>query len=88
MRFNTVRSRCLAWPLLLHRRWAAIARSSGRVLSRHLLTSVGCGILDARQLLVLLDGLAAAALVAAVAALAAAAGAAAAAVATAAAWAP
>ena len=84
MRFDIVCSCCLAWPLLLRRRWAAIARSSGRVLSRCLFTSVGCGIPDARRLLMMLDGLAAAALAAAFAALAAAAAAAAAATA----WAP
>ena len=88
MRFDIVHSRCLAWPLLLCRRWAVITRSSGRVLSRCLLTSVGCGIPDVRRLLVLLDGLAAAALAAVVAALAAAVAVAATAAAATAAWAP
>ena len=76
MRFDIVCDRCLAWLLLLRRLWAAIARSSGQVLSRCLLTSVGCGIPDVRRLLMLPDGRAVASRAAAVAARAAAAAAA------------
>ena len=60
IRFNMCRSFLLLRSLLQHRCCAAITRSSGRVLARRMLASVGWGSPDTRQLCVLAAGLAAA----------------------------